>query len=187
MFFTAASRHVYVSQDRISLSSAARRQQTTERDVRAGGAGRGGWKPHTGQLCKTQTSNLLGELLALDVHVLDVDLPPGRGLPVLDAGAHDEDVVPQLLEHAQLLAALAQLLELGDQDLEQRAGVLDTTHLRLVLRHAVVGRVQLPVRVIAVVPAHAHARGPAFSHTVAMSQSQSPEGYRSSRRRQWWL
>lgn len=45
-----------------------------------------------------EQANVFGELLALDVHVLDVNLSPRCRLPVLDAGLHDEHVVPELLE-----------------------------------------------------------------------------------------
>ena len=47
------------------------------------------------------TSYVLGELFALDVHVFDVDLLPGGPLPVLDAVAHDEHVIPEVLQIAQ--------------------------------------------------------------------------------------
>ena len=60
---------------------------------------------------------------------------PGRRLPLVDRGAHQEDVVPELLQHLDLLAALLQQPEFGNLDLEQRRGVLNVVleedhHLR---------------------------------------------------------
>nr|CAD7257237.1 unnamed protein product [Timema shepardi] len=43
------------------------------------------------------TPDVLGELLTLKLHVLDVNLSPRRLLPLVDAGVHDEHIVPQTL------------------------------------------------------------------------------------------
>ena len=50
---------------------------------------------------------------------------PRRRLPLVDGGAHQEDVVPELLQHLDLLAALLQQPELRDLHLEQRRRVLN--------------------------------------------------------------
>ena len=66
----------------------------------------------------------LGELLALHVHVFNVDVLPGGGLPLVDGGPDEEDVIPQLLQHLYLLPALLQGSELGNLDFEQRGRLL---------------------------------------------------------------
>ena len=62
----------------------------------------------------------LGELLALHVHVFDVDVFPGGRLPLVDGGPDQEDVIPKLLQHLDLLPALPQGPELRNLDFEQR-------------------------------------------------------------------
>lgn len=42
---------------------------------------------------------LFGELLALDIHVFHVNLPPGRGFPVVDARVDDMYEIPQFLNN----------------------------------------------------------------------------------------
>ena len=49
---------------------------------------------------------------------------PGRGLPLVDGGSDEEDVVPELLQHLDLLPALLQQPELGNLHLEQGGRVL---------------------------------------------------------------
>ena len=78
-----------------------------------------------------QRADVLGELLAVQVHLLDVDVFPGRGLPVVDTAAHDDDVVPQGLQQLDLLTALFQLLEVWNVHLKQTGGFHQCGHLRL--------------------------------------------------------
>lgn len=44
-----------------------------------------------------EETNVLGELLTLNVHVLNVDLSPRGCLPIFDARLHNENVIPELL------------------------------------------------------------------------------------------
>ena len=49
---------------------------------------------------------------------------PGRCLPLVDGCSDEEDVVPELLQHLDLLPALLQQTELGNLHLEQCGRIL---------------------------------------------------------------
>jgi len=92
--------------------------------------------------------DVLAEPVAVDVHLLDVDLAPERRLPVVDARAHDVDEVPERLEQQRLASTGAQLLVLGHVHLEQAGRLEQADHhalhrsqLRVVLR-----RMQQPTK-----------------------------------------
>ena len=85
--------------------------------------------------------DVLAKPVAVDIHLFDVDFPPQRRLPVVDARADDEDEVPERLEQHRLTTTRAQLLVLGHVHLKQARRLQQARHhslhrrqLRIVLR-----------------------------------------------------
>ena len=75
--------------------------------------------------------DVLGKLLAIHLHLFDIDVLPEGGLPAADAGADNEHVVPKSLEEYNLFAALLQLLVVRHIHLKQARRLQQHTHLFL--------------------------------------------------------
>ena len=98
-----------------------------------------------------EITHVLRKRLALVLHVLAVDVRPQRRAPVVDAGAREEDVIPERLQHGQLLATRLDLFVLGNDNLEDARRLLHGRHLVLHLAHYVVLVVDVHIRLFRVV------------------------------------
>jgi len=92
--------------------------------------------------------DVLAEPVAVDVHLLDVDLAPQRRLPVVDARPHDEDKVPQHLEQQRLAPARPQVFILRNVHFEEVGRLQQRRHhplhrrqLSVVLLHRTISNV----------------------------------------------
>ena len=94
-----------------------------------------------------------GKPFALQVHGLHVDILPPGGLPGMNAGGHQPNRVPELLQPARLLPALPQLLIVRDGDFKQAGGRGNGGHGGLHLLGLQVPGIQRLVRVNAIKPA----------------------------------
>lgn len=71
----------------------------------------------------------LNKLLAVHLHVLDIDILPQSRIPIFEAALHNHDHIPETLEQPDLSATHLQLLEVWHVHLEQRCRLLKLLHL----------------------------------------------------------